>query len=52
MISFPAFSTHDEKLYAETKLNIEKNLKGNWGFKRFSRDGYGCVLESKGETTF
>ena len=29
------------------KSNIEKHLQGNWGFKRFCRDGYGCVLESK-----
>ena len=46
-ISFPAFATHDEELYKKTKSNIITNLQGNWGFKRFARDGFGCVLEPK-----
>ncbi|XP_011505944.1 PREDICTED: probable phosphorylase b kinase regulatory subunit beta isoform X2 [Ceratosolen solmsi marchali] len=45
-ISFPAFSTHEEALYNETKANIIKRLKGNYGFKRFARDGYKTVLEN------
>lgn len=44
-ISFPAFSTHEEILYDETKANILRRLKGNYGFKRFGRDGYKTVLE-------
>lgn len=46
-ISFPAFATHEEVLYNETKLNIIRRLKGNYGFKRFGRDGYKTVLEDK-----
>ena len=46
-ISFPAFATHDEDLYKKTKTNITTSLQGNWGFKRFSRDGFGSVLEPK-----
>lgn len=44
-ISFPAFSTHEEVLYTETKANVVRRLKGNYGFKRFGRDGYKTVLE-------
>lgn len=46
-ISFPAFATHEEVLYNETKTNIVGRLKGNYGFKRFGRDGYKTVLENK-----
>ncbi|KAH0952753.1 hypothetical protein HN011_010888 [Eciton burchellii] len=46
-ISFPAFATHEEMLYNETKTNIVHRLKGNYGFKRFGRDGYKTVLEDK-----
>jgi hypothetical protein len=48
-ISFPAFSTHEEVLYNETKANIIRRLKGNYGFKRFSRDGYKTILEDPGK---
>ncbi|KAK0088116.1 hypothetical protein PV325_013112 [Microctonus aethiopoides] len=44
-ISFPAFATHEEYLYNETKLNITRKLKGHCGFKRFGRDGYKTVVE-------
>lgn len=44
-ISFPAFSTHEEVLYTETKANIVRRLKGNYGFKRFVRDGFKTTLE-------
>ncbi|XP_034936041.1 probable phosphorylase b kinase regulatory subunit beta isoform X2 [Chelonus insularis] len=44
-ISFPAFATHEEYLYTETKINVTRKLKGNYGFKRFSRDGYKTVIE-------
>lgn len=44
-ISFPCFATHEEVLYAETKNNVIKKLKGNFGFKRYGRDGFGCCLE-------
>ena len=44
-ISFPAFATHEEVLYTETKANIVRRLRGNYGFKRFRRDGFKTVLE-------
>lgn len=44
-ISFPAFATHEELLYTETKANIVRRLKGTYGFKRFGRDGFKSVLE-------
>ncbi|XP_022700055.1 probable phosphorylase b kinase regulatory subunit beta isoform X2 [Varroa jacobsoni] len=43
--SFPCFATHDEYLYSRTKDKIIRRLEGPYGFKRFLRDGYGCVLE-------
>ncbi|XP_011701114.1 PREDICTED: probable phosphorylase b kinase regulatory subunit beta isoform X2 [Wasmannia auropunctata] len=46
-ISFPAFATHEEVLYNETKASIVRRLKGNYGFKRFGRDGFKTVLEDK-----
>ena len=56
-ISFPAFSTHDEYLYTKTKDKIVRKLKGEYGFRRYLRDGYKTVLEeparrfyTKGET--
>lgn len=45
-ISFPAFSTHEEMLYQETKNNVISELKGNYGFKRYIRDGYKTVNEN------
>ncbi|CAG7786316.1 unnamed protein product [Allacma fusca] len=44
-ISFPAFGTHDEVLYSKTKDKVVRKLKGEYGFKRFHRDGYKTVLE-------
>ncbi|XP_049964722.1 probable phosphorylase b kinase regulatory subunit beta isoform X1 [Schistocerca serialis cubense] len=44
-VSFPAFATHEEVLYEETKANIIRRLKGSYGFRRFGRDGFKCKLE-------
>ncbi|XP_043276560.1 probable phosphorylase b kinase regulatory subunit beta isoform X2 [Venturia canescens] len=44
-ISFPAFATHEEFLYSETKANIVRKLRGHYGFKRFARDGFKTVIE-------
>ncbi|CAG9825330.1 unnamed protein product [Phaedon cochleariae] len=44
-ISFPGFATHEEMLYHETKNKIVSNLKGNYGFKRFIRDGFKTEIE-------
>jgi len=50
-ISFPAFGTHKEQVYNETKRQIVDKLSGpgEYGFKRFSRDGYGTVCEGNGQ---
>lgn len=47
-ISFPAFSTHEEMLYQETKRNIVDSLKGKYGFKRYIRDGFKTEIEDPG----
>ena len=46
-ISFPAFATHKEPTYKETKRHLVDKLSGpgEYGFKRFVRDGYGSVCE-------
>jgi len=46
-ISWPCFATHDEILYTRTKSKIIRKLRGNYGFKRFLRDGYGTLLEER-----
>ncbi|KNC99179.1 uncharacterized protein SPPG_05434 [Spizellomyces punctatus DAOM BR117] len=45
VISFPAFAVHDPQLVARTRNEIVKKLGGNYGFKRFLRDGHQTVLE-------
>ncbi|XP_035712716.1 probable phosphorylase b kinase regulatory subunit beta isoform X2 [Folsomia candida] len=56
-ISYPAFATHDEQSYSKTKQKILRKLKGDYGFKRYLRDGYKTMVEdterrfyTKGET--
>lgn len=44
-ISWPCFATHDDVLYNRTKSKIIRRLRGNYGFKRFLRDGYGTAQE-------
>ena len=46
-ISFPAFATHEDLLYTEAKNNVVTKLKGNYGFKRYIRDGYKTASEDK-----
>jgi phosphorylase kinase alpha/beta subunit len=46
-VSYPGFATHEDVLVSYTKANIVKKLKGRYGFKRFKRDGYKCVIEDK-----
>lgn len=44
-ISYPAFATHEELLYGETKSNVVRKLKGKYGFKRYCRDGFKTAIE-------
>ncbi|KAJ3149095.1 hypothetical protein HDU86_007038 [Geranomyces michiganensis] len=46
VISFPAFAVHDPALVTRTRNEIVKKLGGNYGFKRFLRDGHQTVLEN------
>ncbi|TPX56330.1 hypothetical protein PhCBS80983_g04610 [Powellomyces hirtus] len=46
VISFPAFAVHDPALVTRTRNDIVKKLGGNYGFKRFLRDGHQTVLEN------
>lgn len=45
IISFPAFAISDKALTNRTRAKIIKKLKGNYGCKRFLRDGHQTVLE-------
>lgn len=47
-ISYPAFATQSEQLYTATKDRMVKHLRGEYGFKRFLRDGFGSDLEECG----
>ncbi|KAM3176771.1 hypothetical protein ACTXT7_005839 [Hymenolepis weldensis] len=44
-ISWPAFAIHTSSIRHATMDRVEI-LKGNYGYKRFTRDGYATVLES------
>ncbi|MGB3641095.1 MAG: glycoside hydrolase family 15 protein, partial [Rivularia sp. (in: cyanobacteria)] len=45
VISFPAFAVEDESLRQRTLDEIVSKLEGNYGCKRFLRDGHQTVLE-------
>lgn len=44
-ISFPAFAVEDKVLVSQTKQNILEKLAGNYGLKRFLRDGHQTAIE-------
>ena len=45
VISFPAFAVEDESLRQRTLDEIVSKLEGNYGCKRFLRDGHQTVIE-------
>ncbi|MBD0308010.1 MAG: glycoside hydrolase family 15 protein, partial [Microcoleus sp. T1-bin1] len=45
VISFPAFAVEDRELIERTRNKIIEKLQGNYGCKRFLRDGHQTVLE-------
>ena len=45
VIGFPAFAVTDEELVDRTRSAIVELLQGNYGCKRFLRDGHQTVLE-------
>lgn len=44
---FPAFAVGDEPLSQQAKAMVLEKLEGNYGLKRFCRDGYKTVLEDR-----
>ncbi|XP_074617313.1 phosphorylase b kinase regulatory subunit beta-like isoform X2 [Acropora palmata] len=44
---FPAFAVSDASLCKKAKDIVLEKLEGNYGLKRFLRDGYKCVLEDR-----
>lgn len=45
VISFPAFAVEEQELIDRTRNKIIEKLQGNYGCKRFLRDGHQTVLE-------
>ena len=45
IIGFPAFAVEDAELVARTRTRIVEQLQGNYGCKRFLRDGHQTVIE-------
>ncbi|XP_005099610.1 phosphorylase b kinase regulatory subunit beta isoform X2 [Aplysia californica] len=46
-VGWPAFAIHEEPIRKRTVEKVTRKLKGNWGIKRFLRDGYKTVAEDK-----
>ncbi len=46
-IGFPAFAIEDKTLVARTRQKIIDKLQGNYGCKRFLRDGHQTVIEDR-----
>ena len=44
-IGFPAFAVHDTSIINRTLSKLVRRLRGNYGFKRYLRDGANHVLE-------
>ncbi len=47
VVSFPAFAVENAQLRDRTLADIVNKLQGNYGCKRFLRDGHQTVLEDK-----
>lgn len=47
IISFPAFAVQDEALVERVRQTIVTKLEGDYGLKRFLRDGHQTVLEDE-----
>jgi phosphorylase kinase alpha/beta subunit len=45
VISFPGFAVEDREIRQRTKQKIIEKLQGNYGCKRFLRDGHQTILE-------
>ncbi|KAI0989578.1 hypothetical protein GJ496_009720 [Pomphorhynchus laevis] len=47
IITFPAFAVDDISIVEKTKQDILSKLEGNYGIRRFMRDGYKCPREDQ-----
>ena len=45
IIGYPAYAVEDKELVDKTRNKITKKLQGNYGCKRFLRDGHQSVIE-------
>ena len=45
IIGYPAFAVEDQSVIGNTKEEVMTKLLGNYGCKRFLRDGYQTVKE-------
>jgi phosphorylase kinase alpha/beta subunit len=48
IIGYPAFAVHDAALVEQVRTQVVTLLSGNYGLKRFLRDGHQTVLEDEG----
>lgn len=48
VIGFPAFAVQDESITTKVREEIINKLEGQYGLKRFLRDGHQTVLEEEG----
>ncbi|PAA78187.1 hypothetical protein BOX15_Mlig017899g1, partial [Macrostomum lignano] len=46
-LCWPGHATH-ESVRKSALQNVFDRFRGDYGFKRFSRDGYGCAMETSG----
>ncbi|KAI8869731.1 phosphorylase kinase alphabeta [Ramicandelaber brevisporus] len=47
VIGYPAFAINDVNLRSRTRNEVINKLAGNYGCKRFLRDGHQCVIEDR-----
>ncbi|KAH9489748.1 hypothetical protein Btru_036653 [Bulinus truncatus] len=46
-VSWPAFAIHEDEVRNKSIEKVIRKLKGEWGIKRFLRDGYKTTVEDK-----
>lgn len=46
-VTWPAFAIHEDEIRNRTIEKVIRKLKGDWGIRRFLRDGYKTVIEDK-----
>ncbi|CAL1542018.1 unnamed protein product [Lymnaea stagnalis] len=46
-VTWPAFAIHEDEIRNRTIEKVIRKLKGDWGIRRFLRDGYKTVIEDR-----